>query len=61
MTYPRVWEDITDDMYAGCARLKIFGGWLVVAWVESKKGMLPENLLFIPDPKHEWVLEKKAK
>ncbi len=54
MTYPRKWEDITDDPRAGCSRLKIFGGWLVVSWSANSEH---ENLIFIPDPKHEWVLE----
>ena len=59
MKYPRKWEEINDDKDAGCARLKIFGGWLVVAWVNEYEGDIhpPENLLFISDPKHEWELE----
>ena len=54
MKYPRKWEDITDDKYPGCSRLKIHGGWLVVSWWESSQY---ENLIFISDPKHQWVLE----
>ena len=57
MKYPRKWEDINNDLYAGSARLKIFGGWLVVAWVNTNRGLLPENLLFISDPKHKWELK----
>lgn len=59
MIYPRKWEDISNDQDAGCSRLKIFGGWLVVAWVNTDDKALPENLLFISDPKHEWELEGK--
>ncbi len=54
MKYPRKWEDITDDKHAGCSRLKIYGGWLVVSWSENSR---LENLIFISDPKHQWVLE----
>ena len=60
MKYPRKWENITDDQHAGCARLKVFGGWLVTAWVNCEKEMLPENLIFISDPEHKWELEGKA-
>ena len=58
MIYPRKWEEMTDDKYAGCARLKVIGGWLVVAWVNAKE-RLPESLVFIPDPEHDWELEAK--
>jgi len=57
MIYPRQWEDITDDEHAGCSRLKIYGGWLVVAWASSSGH---GNILFIPDPNHEWDLEEKG-
>ena len=60
MKYPRVWEDITDDVYAGCSRLKVFGCWLVIAWVNSAK-TLPESLVFVPDTEHKWELEPKKK
>ncbi len=56
MKYPREWETINDDEAAGCARLKVYGGWLVVAWVNSENE-LPENLVFVPDSKHQWELE----
>ena len=56
MKYPRKWENINNDKEAGCARLKVFGGWLVVAWVNSNIS-LPENLLFVSDSKHEWELD----
>lgn len=58
MIYPRKWETVTDDKEAGCSRLKVFGGWLVVAWVNSEK-TLPESLVFVPDPEHKWGLETK--
>lgn len=57
MKYPRKWEDITNDTYAGCSRLKIHGGWLVVSWASNS---VHENILFIPDPKHEWDLEEEG-
>ncbi len=53
MKYPREWEDITDEKYAGCSRLKVPGGWLVVSWVNATE---QENILFVSDPKHEWEL-----
>ena len=59
MKYSRKWEEITDEKYAGCSRLKIFGGWLVVAWVNTAKSSLPESLVFVPDSRHECELESK--
>lgn len=61
MKYPRKWENINNDEDAGCARLKIFGGWLVVSWCNEKKEALhpAEPLLFISDVHHEWELEGK--
>ena len=56
MKYPRKWETINNDKNAGCSRLKIFGGWLVIAWVNTKEN-LPESLVFVPDYKHEWKLK----
>ena len=54
--YPRVWEEINDDKEAGCARLKIYGGWLISAW--ANKGKEPsESLVYVPDKNHEWILE----
>ncbi len=58
LKYPRVWEDITNDKQAGCSRLKIYGGWLVVFWAKRSKH---ESRLFISDPNHEWELEDKIK
>ena len=55
MKYPRKWEVITNDQYAGCDRLKIHGGWLVVSWSTALDN---ECLVFVPDPKHEWELEE---
>ena len=56
--YPRVWEDITINKHAGCSRLKIYGGWLVVSWAKRSKH---EPLIFISDPNHKWELEEKEK
>lgn len=56
--YPRVWEDITNGKHAGCARLRIYSGWLVVAWARRSKH---ENLIFVFDPNHKWVLEDQKK
>lgn len=48
------WEDIkgTGSNYATrrISRAKVFGGWLV----SSEGG----SLTFIPDPNHEWKLDK---
>lgn len=53
--YSRRWKEINDDKFVGCARLKIYGGWLVVAWtnygINNK-----ENLVYVPDPEHKWKL-----
>lgn len=57
MKYTRKWEDINNDKEAGCARLKIHGGWLVVAWSNNA---VRESLCFVPDPGHDWVLGGKA-
>lgn len=55
MIYTRKWEEITNEYHAGCSRLKVFGGWLVVSWSAQSKN---ENIIFISDPKHEWILGK---
>ena len=56
--YPRKWEEVNDDEFAGCARLKIYGGWIVVAW--TNVGMNnSEGLIYVPDPEHKWKLKKK--
>lgn len=55
MEYPRQWEEINNDENAGCARLKIHGGWLVVAW--SNLDTSGEPLIFIKDPSHQWELD----
>jgi hypothetical protein len=57
MQYPRTWEGINDDEHAGSARLRVHGGWLVIAW--SNDGV-SETLCFVPDEKHEWILVEQA-
>ncbi len=60
MKYSRKWETVNDDKIAGCARLRIHGGWLVVAWVNTQlreAERLPESLVFVPDVSHDWELE----
>ena len=56
MNYPREWEEVNNDKEAGCARLKIYGGWLVIGW--SNKGV-SESLCFVPDREHDWRLAEK--
>ena len=55
MKYPRKWEEIKDDRYTDCSRLKIHGGWLVI-WRGKHLGN--SGCLFITDPNHEWELEE---
>ena len=58
--YSREWETVTDDECAGCARLRVHGGWLVVAWVNTrlkKSERLPESLVFVPDETYNWGLK----
>ncbi len=62
MEYSRKWEMVTDDKEAGCARLKIYSGWLVIAWVNTRlfnAERLPESLVFVLDDAHKWKLKKK--
>jgi len=55
--YPREWEEISEDKEAGCSRLYIHGGWLVISW--TNYGDQPsESLVFVPDPSHYWKLEE---
>ena len=51
--YPRGFEKVT----ASTIRLKVFGGWMVVEYADE--GGLAA--VFIPDPKHLWILEDEKK
>lgn len=58
MKYPRKWEEIKNDEYTNCSRLKIHGGWLVIFY----PGRLRDgNLIFIEDSEHQWEFEEKNK
>jgi len=58
--YPKKWEKVTDEPEAGCSRLKIYGGWLVVAWANPSRGepKLSESLVYVPDPEHRWKIKR---
>ena len=47
--YPRKGEEINKDTF----RLRVFGGWLVGVRDDGSDS----QVLFIPDPRGEWVLE----
>ncbi len=54
------WERLyrTSDRSAGTDRAKVFGGWVVVDWIQSGETNSPAtSLVFVPDAKHEWVVE----
>ncbi len=47
------WEDITG----ATDRLKIFGGWIVRTKSNYSGSSYFVAMVFVPDAKHEWVLE----
>lgn len=58
------WEELKDEScdHFTTLRAKIFGGWLVRT-NEFTFGELSiaesEALVFVPDPKHEWVIDNE--
>ena len=56
------WEDL-HELSSGIAgnatvRAKVFGGWIVHhTWVLNKNE-IAESMVFVPDPNHEWVIDK---
>ena len=42
------WERVTLTT----SRLKVYGGWMVT----TEAGTQQESSIYIPDPKHEWVI-----
>lgn len=66
-----VWEEIKHDNGFFLRRAKIFNGWLISAIHDSmlptqySNGCITNSpgyqwqgsITFVPDPKHEWVLE----
>jgi hypothetical protein len=49
------WEVIcyNQDKSYNTSRAEVFGGWLVKVYGEDES-----SLTFVPDPNHEWSLEK---
>jgi len=52
------WEIIYEFGENRTYRAKVFKGWLVSSNTYEKKGGLSEAMCFIPDPTHEWEIEK---
>lgn len=54
-TYPRRWEGVTLTT----SRLIVPGGWIVTTWDYTDDGGVDgQSLVYVPDPKHEWVLKE---
>lgn len=51
------WEKLAEYT----RRAKVYGGWLVHVWTpvdnDSLGDVVSEAMVFIPDPKHEWVID----
>jgi len=54
------WEKITPTTQ----RLEVYGGWIVSrdifkghTWMGGASDSISVSLVFVPDPKHRWVLE----
>lgn len=54
---PLAWEMLTDEEDFGTWRRRVPGGWLVRTAEEYYHGG-GEALCFLPDPNHEWRLNK---
>ena len=52
------WQLITKEGEYAVYRAKVFGGWLLQNHAYSYGTGIAQSLLFIPDPKHEWSLNK---
>lgn len=55
------WEKISGENEPWTLRAKVFGGWIVHTSNESygqSECSLSESMVFIPDPNHEWKIEK---
>lgn len=55
MKYPNEWEYIES---LDISRLKVFGGWIVIDRHNSDEENAFEPMVFIPDIKHEWIIEE---
>lgn len=56
MKYPRKWESLI-----GGVRLKVHGGWIFHSNDSDIDVGVCESMCFVPDPKHEWILEDETK
>jgi hypothetical protein len=57
------WQNIrlTENDYGlgSNARAKVFGGWIVKDVIRMDKDIISMmNMVFIPDPHHEWEIDK---
>ncbi len=50
------WEPIISEQRRVTDRLKVYGGWLVCDWCGTGDSGT-QAMVFIPDPKHEWVID----
>ncbi len=49
------WEDVAS----GTERLNVFGGWIVLYERCAHPNGRVCDTVFVPDPNHEWVLDKE--
>lgn len=54
MKFEFKWEKLDNFT----ARAKVIGGW-VVSTTSCFKENISEAMVFVPDPKHEWVIDKE--
>lgn len=59
--YPRDFEAVINTEYTAMTRLKVPTGWIVSEYTVIDKQLCSSgSTFFVPDPKHEWVLEDKG-
>lgn len=52
-----IWETVAREDFNVTHRMKVPGGWVVRSYIKNQEDY-PVALVFVPDVKHEWMLEK---
>ena len=55
------WESISETQKHTTCRAKVHGGWIINCLtnvIDNSGYNTSESMVFIPDPKHEWTVEK---
>ena len=55
-----LWETVSKGYF----RAKVFGGWVLHSsryeYESDMNVSISESMVFIPDPRHEWVIDNKG-